>query len=1453
VKLSAAQATLSAADPPQPAQTDPDLAALLQSLAARGIELWYEGDRLRFRAPGGQGPDAAQKALLSGRRAAVIALLRAAASARAETLPLSPSQVAMWFQHQQAPASCVIGFALRATGPLQPAALRHAVQAMVDRHAMLRATYHLVADAPVQRIAGAAQAHLDIHDTAGDAALHAQITAELARPFDLAAGPVLRATLFTDGQAAHTILLAVHHIAADGWSIRLLMDELPRLYAEAAENSPSGLARPAGDYAAFRRWQETTLAGAAGERMWAHWRQALAAPRQRTTLPADFPRPAAASFAGAALPFDLPAPLATRVRALAAAQRTTAFVVMLGAFQLMLAQLCGVRDVITGTPVLGRPTQEFLSVVGDFVNVLPVRARLDDAATVTGFLARLRATVLAALEAGDFPLPWIVRRLHPERDASGQALFNSFFNMRTPDGTSQGSAGDAGAGGAGADGLPAGPVAGVTFTLYPLAFQAGLFDLALDVWDDGTTPRCLLKYATDLFKAETASGFTARYLAILEAMTAAPDQALAGLLRDPQDAAAETLLTALAARDIRLALDGDRLRVNAPKGALDDASRAAIATARAAIIARLRTVEERRSAAPAFWRTELRGAPAALALPFDRPRPTVIRPDAPRASLARTLPASLLDRLTAIGRTADAGLPAVLLAAWQVLLCRICGQDDVVVAIPPPGPPAPAEGFDRCAAALPVRGRLAGNPAFTAFLTQVRNSTHAAFAHRVVPEAALREAGGVPCQAGFKSVATPDGSGPTQCDPCDLALTLLPEASDGRSGCQVRYDFAADLFDQATIARLADNFATLLASIAAAPATPIQHLNLLGAAEAQRLTSNWIGTPLAHDLDRCVHHLLQHSARLHPQRLAVTGPDGTLSYAALDAAANRLAHHLARNGARPGDLVAVHLDRTTDLPVALAAVLKAGCAYVPLDPSHPPDRLATILRDAGASCVITRATRPGLVPDGCGATIIRLDEDAEAIAACPETAPDIVTGPADLAYVIYTSGSTGRPKGVEVEHRNLVAFLEAMRHTPGLTADDVLLAVTTIAFDIAGLEIWLPLAVGARIVLASRAEATDGTRLAGLIESHGVTVLQATPATWRLLLGSGWPGLPGLRALCGGEALPRDLAARLIGRVGALWNLYGPTETTVWSTTAAITAADLDDAAPPGPLPIGRPIANTSVQVVDESGRPVPVGVAGELLIGGQGVARGYRGRPDLTARAFVTADPAGTGEDRIYRTGDIVRFRADGQLQFLGRRDHQVKLRGYRIEPGEIEAALARHPGVTACIVTVHAPAPGEETLAAYVTLAPGAAFDPAEARAMLRAQLPDYMVPGHVVVLPALPLTPNGKIDRAALSPPGPSALPEVPSVPMTPAQQRVAALWRDVLRLGRVGLHDNFFDLGGHSLLLVRLQAGLQREFGCELKLVELFAYTTVAGQADWLDRRAPERPATSSGGAEVLQRP
>ena len=546
---------------------------------------------------------------------------------------------------------------------------------------------------------------------------------------------------------------------------------------------------------------------------------------------------------------------------------------------------------------------------------------------------------------------------------------------------------------------------------------------------------------------------------------------------------------------------------------------------------------------------------------------------------------------------------------------------------------------------------------------------------------------------------------------------------------------------------------------------------------------------------------------------------------------------------RPGVLVGLCVDRTPAMLVSLLGILRAGGAYVPLDPAFPKERLAFMLEDAQAPVVVTEHNWLGLLPSH-GVRFICLDQDSGAPAASAGSPPS-PAGPADLAYVIYTSGSTGRPKGVPIPHRAAVNFLCSMQRTPGLAANDTLLAVTTLSFDIAALELCLPLTVGARVVLASREAAADAARLAALIAASRATVMQATPATWRMLVQSGWTGAKSLRIFCGGEALSRDLADRLLPRCAELWNLYGPTETTIWSAVARVE---------PGahPVVIGRPIANTRIHLLDRQDQLVPVGVPGELCIGGDGLAPGYLHRPELTAEKFIPDPFANRPHARLYRTGDLARRRPNGEIELLGRLDHQVKVRGFRNEPGEIEAALLRVAGVHEAVVMAREDPPGDWQLVAYLVADPAAAV-PGELRRQLREMLPDYMVPAGFVRLDRMPLTPNGKVNRAALPAPdragaapttGPAALREG-------LEQSIAAIWSEVLKVRHPGADDNFFDLGGHSLRVAQIQARLREQLGIELPMLALFQYPTIRTLARCIGERPGEDPLRSQAARRARQ--
>ena len=588
----------------------------------------------------------------------------------------------------------------------------------------------------------------------------------------------------------------------------------------------------------------------------------------------------------------------------------------------------------------------------------------------------------------------------------------------------------------------------------------------------------------------------------------------------------------------------------------------------------------------------------------------------------------------------------------------------------------------------------------------------------------------------------------------------------------------------------------------------------LSGVERDRLLVEWNETGVGYP-GCCLHELVGEQVGRCAGVVAVVCGGERLTFGELDERSSRLANYLVGLGVGPEVLVGICVERSVEMLVGLLGVLKAGGAYVPIDPGYPVERQAFMLSDSQAPVVVTQERLVGGLPVE-GVEVVCLDRDWPLIGGLSAVAPAVVCDPEQLAYVIYTSGSTGQPKGVQISHRALVNFLWSMRERPGLGADDVLVAVTTLSFDIAGLELYLPLVVGGRVVIASGEVASDPRALAGLLEGAGATVMQATPTTWRMLVDSGWSGGRGLKGLCGGEALPVVLADRLVGLGVELWNMYGPTETTIWSTCCRVQAGG-------GSVSIGRPIGNTSLFILDELMAPVAVGEVGELWIGGDGLARGYRGRPDLTQERFVAHPFDGGVGARVYRTGDLARYRPDGNVEFLGRVDHQVKVNGFRIELGEIETVLARHPGVADAVVVARGEGAAAE-LAAYVV--PRRAVAAYELRQFVSEKLPSYMVPSTVTSLGAFPLTPNGKVDRKALPEPtrvrsGDRELVE----PRTSLEGRLAVIWKRELGIERIGVTDNFFDLGVRSIVAASLFAAIEHEIGDSLPLGAIFRAPTI----------------------------
>ncbi|MFB2973200.1 amino acid adenylation domain-containing protein [Aerosakkonema sp. BLCC-F183] len=859
-----------------------------------------------------------------------------------------------------------------------------------------------------------------------------------------------------------------------------------------------------------------------------------------------------------------------------------------------------------------------------------------------------------------------------------------------------------------------------------------------------------------------------------------------------------------------------------------------------------------------YWKQQLTGDLPILELPSDRPRPTVQTFNGSTRSLQ--LSPSLSESLKNLSQQQGVTLFMTLLAAFKTLVYRYTGQEDILVG-------TPIANRDRqeieqligfFVNTLVLRTNLAGNPSFPELLKRVREVALGAYAHQNLPFEKLvdelqpqRDLSHTPLfQVMFvlqNAPTTPLELPGLSLKPLEINsktakfdLTLYIEETD--TGLLANLEYNTDLFDATTINRMLGHYQRLLSSIVANSHRRLSELSILTAAEQQQLLVEWVAgeqgkiyQPIA-----SIHQLFEAQVERTPDAVAVIFEDTKLSYRELNQRANQLANYLVSSGVKTEVLVGICVERSLEMLIALLAILKAGAAYVPLDPAYPQERIAYILADAQISLLLTQQHLMAQLPKH-QAKVICLDTEWNSITQESENnlATELTSN--NLAYVIYTSGSTGKPKGVQIQHGAVVNFLNSMRQTPGITERDILLSVTTITFDIAALELYLPLIVGARVVVASREVASDGIQLLAKITESSVTIMQATSATWRMLLEAGLPKIP-LKILCGGEALAHNLSQQLLERCDSLWNLYGPTETTIWSAVYQVNRED-------GVAYIGSAIANTQIYILDKYLNPVPIGIPGELYIAGDGLARGYINRPELTAEKFIPNPFSSKPGARLYKTGDLARYLPDGNIEFIGRIDYQVKIRGFRIELGEIEAVLSQHPEVQTAVVLAPEDETGNKRLIAYVVphLTPslplsdvgegdggrGSSFTQvnnaksSDLHSYLEERLPNYMVPSSFVTLESLPLTPNGKVDRKALPKIDQmrSQLENAYVAPRNSIEQILAEIWAEVLGLEQVGIHDNFFQLGGDSILTIQVISKADRA-GLSLTPKQLFTHQTIA---------------------------
>ncbi|HEV2150063.1 MAG TPA: amino acid adenylation domain-containing protein [Longimicrobiaceae bacterium] len=1035
---------------------------------------------------------------------------------RTAPLPLSFAQERLWFLERLQPGSALYNIlaVLRLGGDLHVRALERALGEVVRRHEALRTTFREVDGAPVQVIAPPGGFALPVEDLSGlagagrEGEVARRVAEEARRPFDLAAGPLFRAGLLRLGEEEHVLLLCMHHVVSDGWSLGVLFEEMSALYGAYREGAESPLPGLPVQYADYAVWQRRQLSGAALDRQLAYWKDRLAGAPAVLELPTDRPRPPVQTYRGAYEPVELPPRLLERLRGLGRSEGATLYMVLLGAFQLLLSKHAGTDDVVVGSPIAGRTRREVEELIGFFVNTVVLRTDLSGDPGFREVLRRVREVTLGAYEHQEVPFERLVAELQPERSLSHAPLFQVMFTLSDEVGRS------------------------------------------------------------------------------------------------------------------RLALSG--LRV-----------------------------------------------------------------------------------------------------------ANATGEPEVVTS--------------------------------------------------------------------------------------DLSLVL---AADAR-GATGALGYNTDLFERSTVRRMVSHLERVLEQVVDDPDARPSRLELLGEAERRLVVDGWNRTEAPYPADRCVHQLFEAQAGRTPEAVALVHGDRSLTYRELDGWADRLAHHLAGLGVGPEVRVGLCLEPGLEMVVSLFAILKAGGAYVPLDAGSPPERLSYVLADCGVALLLTRDALRDRLPASPGVQVVSVDRAPwQAGAGSAGDLQGRATA-GNLAYVIYTSGSTGRPKGVAVEHRGICNLVPALVGLCGLGPGSRVLLLAPLHFDASAAEIFAALSSGAALHLPDEEGLLPGEELLALLRRDGITHTKFTPSTLAVVPPAGVPTLTTL--VVGGEACTADLVARW-GRDRRFINVYGPTEATV-RVSASVC---VPEARSPS---IGSPLPNTRLYVLDGAGRPAPVGVPGELCIGGVQLARGYLGRPALTAERFVPDAFAPKPGARLYRTGDRARWRGDGTLEFLGRLDEQVKVRGFRIEPGEVEAVLRLHPDVADCAVVAREDAPGQKRLVAYVVGDP----DAEGLRAHLRRSLPEYMVPAAFVALESLPRTSSGKLDRRALPAPAP-ARPARRLRPGTGLEVRIAAIWQGLLRVDEVGAEENFFDLGGHSLLLVRLQARLAAELGREVRVVELFQYPTVRSLAARLEGEA-----------------
>ncbi len=844
-----------------------------------------------------------------------------------------------------------------------------------------------------------------------------------------------------------------------------------------------------------------------------------------------------------------------------------------------------------------------------------------------------------------------------------------------------------------------------------------------------------------------------------------------------------------------------------------------------------------------FWIDLYAGEAPLMDIPTDRPRPVMRTFNADRVDYS--IDTEIVEGIKKTGAKYGCTFITILVAAFKSYLFRLTSQNDIILGIPAAGQLATGKNnlVGHCVNLLPLISQLKGTDRFCDYLKDIRNLMFDANQYQQYTFGTLikklkihRDPSRIPLvpiifnidqmtkedELAIEGIDFDVFTNHRKFENFELYLNLTSSAKGHDVVIECTYN--ENLFNKETIRSRLAEFEALLASVARSPEQRLSEISLLPEGERHRLLVEFNNTAMDYSQDKCFHQLFEEQVQLNPDKVAVAFEGDSISYATLNSKSNQLAHYLIDAGVGPGVLVGLFVDRSIEMMIGLLGILKAGGAYVPLDPDYPKERLSYMLGESGSPVLITQEKFKADLPES-DAQVIFVDSDWSRIGQESSENPAYKgeakrPGPENLSYVIFTSGSTGKPKGVQIPHRAVTNFLTTMSREPGMTSDDTLLAVTTLSFDIHVLELYMPLIVGAKVVVASREVSADGMQLSELLEESGTTIMQATPSTWRLMIAAGWGGSEKLKILCGGEAFPKDLVGELIERSGSVWNMYGPTETTVWSTCHQLTSAD-------GPIFVGSPIGNTQTYVLDANMQLVPIGVSGELYIGGDGVTHGYLNRPDLTSKAFIPDPFSGKPNTFIYKTGDLVKYHSNGAIEYLNRLDNQVKVRGFRIELGEIETILGTHPAIKQAIAGIKEFGPGDQRLIGYYECKGEHSVEVGDLRSHLRKTLPDYLLPQHFMEMESFPLTPAGKIDRKSMPMPDEFQRGAVETYvpPGTSVEKEIAQIWSEVLKIERLGVRDNFFDIGGHSLLGMQVVNRLRKLYQIKFSIAVIFEAPTI----------------------------